>query len=132
MFFLLKGIRFSVWNTKDLNIGENDLIDFASLRSQVKFVDSVKYFLTSLGKLASSLDETEKKNVEKTTVQFLSYHPYFSEVWSRLSVKKKKKILHIIVSRKGVISNEKISSMHSFKRKPGDGVFLQGMNFTVP
>ena len=80
MFFLLKGIRFSVWNTKDLNIGENGLIDFASLRSQVKFVDSVKYFLTSLGKLASSLDKTEKKNVEKTTVQFLSYHPYFSEV----------------------------------------------------
>ena len=122
MFFLLKGIRFSVWNTKDLNIGENGLINFASLRSRVKFVDSVKCFLTRLGKLASSLDETEKKNVEKTTTQFLLYHPYFSEVCSRLSVRKKEKILDIIVSRKGVIPYKKISSIHSFKLKPEDGV----------
>ena len=49
MFFLIKGIRPSVWGTKDINIG-----------SQVKFIETMKYFLTSLRKLASTLDDVEK------------------------------------------------------------------------
>ena len=45
MFFLLKGIRNSVWGTKDLNIGGIRLtnINFQSLGSQVKFTDTMKY-----------------------------------------------------------------------------------------
>ena len=45
MFFVLKGIGLSVWETQDLNIGGNRLsnINFASLGSQVKFIDTMKY-----------------------------------------------------------------------------------------
>ena len=79
MFFLLKGVRISVWNTKDINIHGNGLthINFANFGTQVKFIDMMKYYLTSLGKLASTMDERGKKNVEKTTIQFLVNYPYF-------------------------------------------------------
>ena len=45
MFCVLKGIRLSVWETQDLNIGGSELsnINFASLGSQVKFIDTMKY-----------------------------------------------------------------------------------------
>ena len=61
MYYLLKGIRFSVWNTKDINIGGNGLTDinFANLDTQVKFVDTMKYHLVSLGQLSSRLDKAE-------------------------------------------------------------------------
>ena len=79
MFFLLKGVRISVWNTKDINIHGNGLthINFANFGTQVKFIDTMKYYLTSLGKLASTMDEKGEKNVEKTTIQFLVNYPYF-------------------------------------------------------
>ena len=40
MYYLLKGSRLSVWNTKDINIEGNELTDinFANLGTQVKFV----------------------------------------------------------------------------------------------
>ena len=50
MCYLLKGIRFSVLKTKDINIGGNGLTDinFANLGTQVKFVETMKYYLASL------------------------------------------------------------------------------------
>ena len=126
MFFLLKGVRISVWNTKDINIGGNRLtnINFVNFGSQVKFSVTVKYYLTSLGKLASTMDEKEKKNVEKTTIQFLVNHSCFSIVWNTLPLQNKTKILEIIVSGKGVIPYEKIISIKSMKRKPKDEIFF--------
>ena len=53
-------------------------LDYQILRAQVKFIDTMKYFLTSLGQLASTLDEIEKMQVEKLTFQFLNQHSYFS------------------------------------------------------
>ena len=46
MFFLIKGIRISVWGTEDVNIGGTGLtnINFPSIGTQVKFIDMVKYF----------------------------------------------------------------------------------------
>ena len=43
MYFLLKGIRLSVWETKDINIGGTGLTntDFASI-SNIKFIDTMK------------------------------------------------------------------------------------------
>ena len=66
IYFLIKGIRISVWDTKDIHIGGTGLtnINFGSI-SKMKFIDTMKYFLTSLRKLASTLDTTEKKRVEK-------------------------------------------------------------------
>ena len=67
MFFLLKGIRLLVWGMKNLNIGGSGLtnIDFASLGSQVKFIDTMKYCLLSLKSLASTLDDVEKVRIKK-------------------------------------------------------------------
>ena len=50
MFFLLRGIRVSVWGTKDLNTGGNVLtnINFAKLSFQVKFIDTMKYYISIL------------------------------------------------------------------------------------
>ena len=62
MFFLLKGVRISVWNTKDIIIGRNGLtgINLANFCSQVKSIDTMKYYLTSLGKLGSNYGRKRK------------------------------------------------------------------------
>ena len=80
MFFLIKGIRLSVWETKEINIGGSGLtnVNFANIRLQVNIIDTMKYFLTSLGKRASTLDDVEKTRVEKLTLQFLNQYSYFS------------------------------------------------------
>ena len=67
--FLIKKIRLSVWGTKHINIGRNGLtsVNFTNIRSQVKFINTMKYFLVRLGKLASTLDDVEKNRVEKQT-----------------------------------------------------------------
>ena len=124
MYFLIKGIRISVWETKDINIGRTGLtnINFASI-GQVKPIDTMKYFLSSLGKLAETIDRIEKERIEKLTVQFLSTYDYFSKVWQELSLEQRIKILEIIVSGKGVIPYEKIESIDSLQITPEDGIF---------
>ena len=52
-------------------------INIANIASQVKFIDTMKYFLTSSGKFASTPDNVEKARVEKLTLQFLNPHSYF-------------------------------------------------------
>ena len=86
MFFVIK--EHLVWGTKDVNIGGNGLtnINFASISNKVKFIDIMKYFLTSLGQLAGTLDEVEaKKRVEKITLTFLNQHSHFSKTWNMLN-----------------------------------------------
>ena len=71
IYFLLKGTRVSVWDTKDINIGWSGLttINFASI-GDVKLIDMMKYFLTSLGRLAATLDPIERERVEKLKYNF--------------------------------------------------------------
>ena len=78
MHVTIKGIRLSVWETKDINIGGTRLtnISFASI-SNIRFIDTIKYYQISLGKLASTLTDTEKNRVEVLTKQFLMQHRYF-------------------------------------------------------
>ena len=80
MLFIVKRTRLSVWGTKDANSGGTGLtnVNLKSVGAQVKFINTMKYFLTSLGQLASTLDEIEKMQVEKLTFQFLNQHSYFS------------------------------------------------------
>ena len=123
MFFLLKGIQLSVWETKDLNIGGSGLtkINFASLDSQDIFIDTMKYYLSNLGSLASTLYDVEKMHVEKLTLQFLNQHDYFLQTWPLLDVSQKRKGLDIIVGEKGVFPYKKI-----LNSKPGNGIFYKG------
>ena len=112
IYFLLKRIRVSVWDIKDINIGGSGLttISFANI-GEVKLIDTMKYFLTSLGRLAATLDPIQKERVEKLTIQFLTTYNYFSKVWKELSDNQKKILLEIIVNGKGVIPYEKIESI---------------------
>ena len=81
MYFLIKAIRLSVWETKDINIGGTGLtnINFASI-GNIKLIDTTKYYLTSLGKLASTLTDTENTRIDALTKQFLMQHRYFQKL----------------------------------------------------
>ena len=128
MFFLLKGIRLLMWGMKDINIGGGGLgnINFASLGSQLKFIDTMKYYLSSLGSLPSTLNDVEKMHVEKLTLQFLNQHDYFSQTRPLLDFSQKRKVLDSIVRGKGVIPYEKIVSIDSLNIKPENGIFYKG------
>ena len=124
MFFLLKGIRLSVWRTTDINIGGNNMTDinYAQI-DNFKFIDSIKYYQTSLGKLSETLSDIEKSNIAKLTEQFIVTHSYFSGVWKEMHDYQKKKVIDIIVSGKGIIPYEKVETINSLSSKPENGVF---------
>ena len=109
---------------KDINTGGSGLtnINFASLGSQAKFIDTMKYHFSSLGSLASTLDNLEKMRVEKLTLQFLNQYDYFSKTWLLLDFNQKRNVLGIIVSEKGVIPFVKIVSICSLNIKLENGI----------
>ena len=59
-------------------------INYSTIRN-VKFIDTMKYYLTSLGKLVSTMTEKEKNNAELLAKQFLMQHHFFSKMWLTLS-----------------------------------------------
>ena len=130
MIFFIKAIILSVWRTKDINIGGKNLTDlnYASI-DNFKFIDTMKYYQTSLGQLSETLSDKEKENVAKLTVQFLTDHDYFSTIWKNLTNNHKNKIIEIIMSGKGVIPYEKIETIESLSCKPEDGIFFSKDEF---
>ena len=130
MIFLLKAIRLSVWRTNDINIGGKNLTDlnYASINN-FKFIDTMKYYQTSLGQLSETLPNREKENISKLTIQFLINHDYFSTIWRNLTNNQRNKIIEIIVSGKGVIPYEKIETIYSLTSKPEDGIFFSKDEF---
>ena len=132
MIFFLKAIRISVWRTKDINIGGKNLTDlnYASI-DKFKFIDTMKYYQTSLGQLSETLSPKEKENISKLTIQFLNNHDYFSTVWINLTNDQRNKIIEIIVSGKGVIPYEKIETIDSLSCKPEDGFFFSKVKMSM-
>ena len=90
MYFLIKEISLSVWKTKDINIDGTGLtnICFASI-DNIKFIDAMKYYQASLGKLASTLTDIDKSRIEVLTKQFLMQQRHFSKTWLMLTEKQK-------------------------------------------
>ena len=125
MFFLLKGIRLSVWRTDDINIGGNNMVDinYAQI-DNFKFIDSIKYYQTSLAKLSETMSDEEKGRVAKLVEQFIATHSYFSDIWKDMHFVQRNKIIDIVVSGKGVIPYEKIETINSLSIKPENGVFF--------
>ena len=68
-YFFLKNIRLSVWRTKDINVGGKNLTDinFASI-DNFKFIDTLKYYQTSLSQLSETATDEEKEKIQKLTV----------------------------------------------------------------
>ena len=119
-------MRLSAWRTKDVNIGGKNLTDinFASI-DNFKFIDTIKYYQTSLAQLSETITEVEREKIKTLTVQFLSTHSYFSTVWRELNLDQKNKVVDIIVGGKGVIPYEKIEKIDSLcSATPEDGIFF--------
>ena len=130
MFFLLRGIRLSVWRTDDINIGGNNMVDinYAQI-DNFKFIDSIKYYQTSLGKLSETMSDEEKSRAAKLIEQFIATHSYFSGVWEDMNFLQRKRIIDIVVSGKGIIPYEKIEKIDSLSCKPENGVFFSEDEF---
>ena len=73
-FLFLKEIRPSIWETSGIKIGGKNLTDvnFAIIRNQVRFINTLKYFQQSLGRLADNMTDIEKENVRKNCRRFLA------------------------------------------------------------
>ena len=67
-FFAVKGIRFCVWRTKQLNIGGTNLtnVQYANMGDQVKFIETIKYYQQSLTSLALGATEFAKANIRQS------------------------------------------------------------------
>ena len=90
----------------------------------VKFIDTMKYYLTSLGKLASAMTEKEKNNTKLLVKQFLMQHQFFSKTCLTLSQSQKTELMKIIVSGKVVIPYEKIDSINALQKRLENGFFF--------
>ena len=116
----MKAYIASAWCSKALNIGGTNLTqaNYGNISSEIRLIDSLKFYQRSLGELSSTLTAEEKIAVKKLAEKFLNEHFYFSTVWPYLSLKKKEKILEIISEGKGIIPYEIIVDMESFFIKP--------------
>ena len=72
-FFYLKGIKPSVWETKQISIGGKNAtsINYAIIKNQVQFIDTTKFFQQNLAILGDSMTETERENVRHSCQNFL-------------------------------------------------------------
>ena len=118
-FLFLKGLRHSVWETTDINIGEKNPtnINFAIIQSQVRFIDTVKYYQQSLASLASSMTDIERANVRKNCRRFLAEKLMFltdeDEAW----------VLDYLSSGKGMVPYQMITDFDSLKKVPKEDFF---------
>ena len=90
----------------------------------VKVIDTMKYYWTSLGKLASTMTEKEKNNAELLVKQFLMQHQFFSKTRLTLSQSQETELIKMIVSGKGVMSYETIDWINSSQNRPENGFFF--------
>ena len=102
--------------------------NFSNTASEIKFIDSLKYYQKSLAELARTLSEEEKAAVKKLTEQFFNQHHYFSNVWAFLNSEKNKKNFEIFSEGKGIIPYELIIGMDSFFLTP-EKDFWEKLNF---
>ena len=123
-FLFLKGIRPSVWETSDIAIGGKNPtnVNFANIKSQVKFIDTIKYFQQSLGNLADNMTDEEKHNVRKNCRNFIADKLMF------LNEENEKWVLDYLCSGKGMIPYQMITDFDSLNLRP-DGDFFKGESF---
>ena len=113
-FLFLKGIRPSVWETSGISIGGKNPtnVNFAIIRNQVKFIDTLKYFQQSLASLADSMTDGERKNVRKSCRNFLAGKLLF------LNNENEKWVLDYLALGKGMIPYQKITDFDSLNIRP--------------
>ena len=125
IFYMVKGYRSVCWGTKDFNMGGTNLtnVNFANIGSQVKIIDTLKYYQTTLTNITSTTDEIEKSQIKKTVQNFLLKHTYFSKHWPDINETDNDKILDIISEDKGALPYEKIIDINSLQISPENAFF---------
>ena len=120
IFYMVKGYRSSCWGTKEFEMGGTNLtnVNYANIRRQIKIIDTLKYYQTTLAGLTSTTNDKEKENIRKVIEQFVTAHIYFGRVWKTLEQKGKKNILDLIVEGKGVMPYEKMVTINSLCAGP--------------
>ena len=118
-FLFLKGLRPSVWETTDIQIGGKNPpdVNFTIIKNQVRFIDTVKYYHQSLASLAFSMTDIEKESVRKNCRRFLAQKLMF------LTDEEEKCLLDYLSSGKGMIPYQMITDFEFLKIKPKDGFF---------
>ena len=124
-FLLLKGLQPTVWKTQEINIGGRNPsnVNFAIIRNQVKFIDTVKYFQQSLSNLAKSMTDEERKNIRNTCRSFIIDKLIY------MSEEDEKFVLDYLCSGKGVISYQIIKKLNSLELQPENGDFFEQKDF---
>ena len=70
-----------MWRTGDIKIGGKNPTDinFASIRNQIQFIDTIEYFQQSLSALANNLTDKEKSAISRECGKFLRTNSQLSE-----------------------------------------------------
>ena len=115
IYYMVKGYRSSVWETSNLNMGGTNMTNmkYANISNQLKIIDTIKYYQTSLANISNTTAFNEIVNIENTVTEYLKKHNYFSKVWCRLNQETKNKIVQIISKGKGAIPYEKFVDINS-------------------
>ena len=119
-WYFMKGFSTTSWCSKELSAGGTNLtnLNFANIRGEIKFTDSLKYYQRSLAELTSSMDLKEIEKARTVMNSFLKNHQYFSTVWPFLPPTKQENIFKITCEGKGVIPYEIVTGLNSFFLKP--------------
>ena len=121
LFSFMKTYIASAWCMKDLNIGGTNLThaNYGNISTEIKLIDSLKFYQRSLAELSSTLTDQEKGAVKALTKNILLQPHYFSTVWPFIASNIQNKILNILAKGKGVILYKIVVDMDSFSLKPG-------------
>ena len=108
----MKGLRLSIWKTKDLRIGGKNLIDinYANISDQIKLIGTIKFYQKPLATLAKSTQENKKQNIRTSMIIFLETHPKYKDRYPTLTLENREWIISYLSSSKGVIPYESIKS----------------------
>ena len=68
IYYMVKGYRSVTWGTKEFHMGGTNLtnVNFANISSQVKIIDTLKYYQTSLANISSTANEIEKRSIKES------------------------------------------------------------------
>ena len=126
-FFVVKGIWLCVWRTKNIAIGSSNLtnVQYANIGTQVKFIDTIKYYQQSLASLAANVDDTDKQNIRTSCQKFILRRPNYAQSFANLSDEEKNWVLDYLCGGKGVLPYEAIRSHEDLDRAPGEKFFAQ-------
>ena len=107
-FFFLKGLRLGVCQTTNLSTGGANLTNINFSNEQLKFIDTVKYYLKSLSTLAVTMAEKEKENTKIKCKRFILGERNLSQRLLSCSLEEQELVLNYLSSGKGIIHYEMI------------------------